>query len=300
MSCCSRLMCNMVSKRGIAFVLFLACTSSLLAAEPLQLTRDGRAKQDPVFAPEGEAIDFAVYETQIQMSLMRLTLADGKQSRLHPQANTNEFEPGYSRQGTHIAFVQSRGNLNLKLVIRDLKTKQDAVFDAGGGFSGMHCPAFQPGTDRVFLSLPAKGGQQLVSLNLQGQDRREITTWSGITNWPSFSPTGRELVFGSSRDGDFEIYLMQADGTNLMRLTEQPGRDVRPRFSPDGSQIAFVSIRDGNSEVYVMGRLGSHLRRVTNHPERDDYPNWTPDGKQLVFVSERGGKSDLYLVDVPD
>lgn len=272
----------------------------LCAAEPRQLTHDGRAKQDPVFEPAGEAVDFAVYESPIQISLMRLRLSDGGQTRIHPKANASEFELAYSRNGSHLAFVQSRGNLNLKLVIQDLKTGQEAVFDAGGGFSGMHSPAFQPGTDRVVLSLPAKGGQQLVSLNLQAQDRKELTTWSGITNWPSFSPDGREVLFASSRDGDFEIYLMQTDGSNLRRLTESPGRDVRPRFSPDGRQIAFVSVRDGNSEVYVMDRSGNQVRRVTNHPERDDYPAWHPEGRQLVFAAERLGKTDLYLVDVPE
>ena len=270
------------------------------AGEPRQLTHDGRAKQDPVFDPSGEAVDFAVFESRIQISLMRLRLADGEQTRINPKANASEFEPAYSLNGSHLAFVQSRGNLNLKLVIRDLKTGQEAIFDAGGGFSGMHSPAFQPGTDRVFLSLPAKGGQQLVSLNLQAQDRKEITTWSGITNWPSFSPDGREVLFASSKEGDYEIYVMHTDGSNLRRLTESPGRDIRPQFSPDGRQVAFVSVRDGNSEVYVMDRAGNQVRRVTNHPERDDYPIWHPQGRQLVLAAERSGKTDLYLVDVPD
>lgn len=283
-------------------VLTCLCGSSsfpLAAGEPRQLTHDGRAKQDPVFAPQGDAVDFAVYDSPIQISLMRLRLSDGEQTRINPKANTSEFEPAYSRSGSHMSFVQSRGNLNLKLIIRDLKTGQDSVFDPGGGFSGMHSPAFQPGTDRVFISIPGKGGQQLASVNLQGQDRREVTTWSGFTNWPSFSPDGREVLFASSKDGDFEIYVMNTDGSNLRRLTESPGRDTRPQFSPDGSQISFVSVRDGNTEVYVMDRYGNRVRRLTNHPERDDFPAWHPDGHRLVLMSERLGKTDLYLVDVP-
>ncbi len=285
---------------SIILLLIAGSFAALGADEPRRLTHDGRAKQDPVFAQQGEVVDFAVYESQIQISLVRLQLSNGDQTRINPQANSSEFEPAYSRNGSHMAFVQSRGNLNLKLVIRDLKTGQEAVFDAGGGFSGMHSPAFQPGTDRVFFSLPAKGGQQLASINLQAQDRRDFTTWAGITNWPSFSPDGREVLFSSSKDGDFEIYVMGTDGANLRRLTESTGRDTRPQFSPDGSQICFVSVRDGNPEVYVMDRHGTRVRRVTNHPERDDYPCWHPNGRQLVLMSERMGKSDLYLVDVEE
>lgn len=280
--------------------IWLCSLTAGIAAEPTALTRDGRAKQDPVFTPAGDALDFTVYETPIQMSLFRLNLATGSQSRLHPSANVNEFEVCHSRNGSHIAFVQSRGNLNLKLVIRELKTNQDSVFDPGSGFNGMHSPTFNPAMDRVVFSQPGKGGQQLVSVNLQGQDKQEITAWAGITNWPNFSPDGKDLLFASSRDGDFEIYLMEPNGSNLRRLTEQPGRDIRPRFSPDGRQIAFVSVRDGNSEIYVMTRDGSNVRRVTNHPERDDYPNWHPNGRQLVWAAERNGKIDFYLGDVPD
>lgn len=307
MSCCStaplvrRLSTGRVRGTVSAFVLVMVGSFSLaMAGEPRRLTHDGRAKQDPVFAPQGEAVDFAVYESQIQISLIRLQLSNGEQTRINPKANSSEFEPAYSRNGSHMAFVQSRGNLNLKLVIRDLKTGQEAVFDAGGGFSGMHSPAFRPGADRVFFSIPAKGGQQLVSVNLQAQDRQEVTTWAGITNWPTFSHDGREVLFASSKDGDFEIYVMAADGTNLRRLTESTGRDTRPQFSPDGSLISFVSVRDGNPEVYVMDRNGNQVRRVTNHPERDDYPCWHPNGRQLVLMSERLGKLDLYLVDVDE
>jgi Tol biopolymer transport system component len=275
-------------------LLCCAFAVSAVAAEPRQLTYDGVAKQDVVFVPGGAALVFATYETSIQISLMQLRLADGTVQRLHPNANTAEFEAGYSPDGRYYAFVQSRGNLSLKLVIRDTKEGQDAIFDPGGGFAGMHNPAFAPDLSRIVFSQPGKGGQQLVSCNLQGQDRRELTQFPGLTNWPSFSPDGQQLLFGSSRDGDFEIYLMRADGTQLRRLTESPGRDIRPRFSPDGSQIAFTSVRDGNPEIYVMQADGSHPRRITQSPERDDAPCWHPDGQHLLHVSERNGKFDIY------
>jgi len=285
----------------IVFQFFGGALAHSLCAEavPIALTHDGRAKQDPVFSPTGEFLDFTVYETQIQMSLIRLNLSNGVQTRFNPAANTNEFELGYSRTGSHAAFVQSRGNLNLKLVIRDLTSGQDAVFDPGGGFNGMHCPTFTPAGDRVLFSQPGKGGQQLVSVNLQGQDRKEITTWAGMTNWPTFSPDGKDLLFASSRDGDFDLYLMGPDGGNLRRLTEGGGRDIRPRFSPDGRQIVFVSVRDGNSEIYVMTRDGTNVRRITNNVERDDYPLWHPNGLQIIWVAERGGKMDFYQLEVP-
>ena len=108
------------------------------------------------------------------------------------------------------------------------------------------------------------------------------------------------MVFGSTRDGNYEIYTADTTGERVVRLTRHPRQDIRPRVSSDGKQIAFTSNRDGNYEIYVMPLNGQHPRRVTQHPERDDYPAWHPDGR-LAFVAERRGRFDIHLVEVaPD
>ncbi len=273
--------------------------ATLVDAEPpRQLTRDGRQCFDPVFVNGGKEIVFTVLASPTQTSLMRLRLADGALEKLHPDATTSEFEAAFSADGRYYAYVQSRGNLNLKLVIRDTKLQKDAVFDPGGGFAGMRRPSFSPDGSRVFYSIPTAAGQQIASCDNQGQGRVDLTR-EGLNNWPAVSPDGKTIAFSSSRDGDFEIYLMAADGSNLRRLTRSPGIDCRAGWSPDGKRLAFTSNRDGNYEIYVMNADGSDVRRVTDNPERDDYAAWHPDGRRLVFVGERAGKFDLYLVAVP-
>src|SRR5262245_7339580 len=126
-----------------------------------QLTRDGRLKMDPVFLRGGEEMVFTLQETPAQMSLMRLKLADGSVERLHPQATASEFEAAFSPDGRYCVFVQSRANLNLKLVIRDTKLGRDAVFDAGGGFAGMRRPSVAPDGNRVVFSIPSPTGQHI-------------------------------------------------------------------------------------------------------------------------------------------
>ncbi len=253
---------------------------------------------DPVFLRGGEELVYTIQESATQMSLMRLRLADGISERLHPQAITNEFEVTFTPDGRWCAFVQSKGNLSLKMVIRDTKQNRDAVFDPGGGFAGMRRPSFAPDGSRVIFSIAASNGQQIHSVNAEGQDRKPLTA-NAFNSWPAFSPDGKSIAFGSNRHGDYDIYVMAADGSNVRRLTKSPGLDMRPAWSPDGQRLAFVSNRDGNYEIYVMRADGSNVRRVTNHPERDDYPSWHPDGKRLAIVSERAGKFDLHLVDVP-
>jgi Tol biopolymer transport system component len=231
------------------------------------------------------------------MSLMRLKLADGSVERLHSQATTSEFEPAFTPDGSLYCFVQNRSNLNLKLVIRDTKQNKDSLFDPGGGFAGMRRPTIAPDGSRIVFSLANATGQQLLSVNNQGQDRKDLTKTS-LNHWPAFSPDGKHIAFGSSRDGPFEIYLMDTDGGNVRRLTKGKALNMRPAWSPDGKQIAFTSNRDGNYEIYVMDAEGGNVRRITRNAERDDYPAWHPDGKRLVMVCERAGRSDLYLVEM--
>src|SRR5262249_26344343 len=109
-----------------------------------QLTRDGRQCMDPVFIRGGAELVFTVLESPTQTSLMRLKLAAGTADRLHPQATTAEFEAAFSPDGRYCAFVQSRANLNLKLILRDTQLNKDAVFDPGGGFAGMRRPSIAP------------------------------------------------------------------------------------------------------------------------------------------------------------
>jgi TolB protein len=264
---------------------------------PRQLTTDGRLKTDPVFVRDGTEIVYAALEAPNLLALMRLKLADGTTERLHPQATTSEFEAAFSPDGRHYAFLQNRGNLNLKLVIRDTRENKDAVFDPGGGFASLRRPGFLAGAGRVVFSIPTANGQAIASVNLQGGDRRDLLT-GGLNNWPAVAPDGGRIAFTSNRDGDFDVWVMNADGGAARNLTRRPGLDLRPSWSPDGRRLAFTSNRGGAYGLFVMPAEGGTAVAVPGHGERDDYAAWHPDGRRLVFVAERGGKCDLYLTEV--
>src|SRR5262245_43390097 len=134
-------------------------------SEAQRLTTDGRLKNDPVFVRGGEEVVFTLLETPAQLRLMRLRLADGSVERLHPQATTSEFEATFAADGSAYAFVQSRGNLNLKLVIRDTRDGRDAIFDPGGGFACVRRPTFHPRAEGVAFAIPTASGQEIAAVD---------------------------------------------------------------------------------------------------------------------------------------
>ncbi len=263
-------------------------------SKPVRLTTDGKLKQDPVYRRDGDLV-YTLLESPILMRLMRLKAGEKKPVVLHSDATTNEFEATFTAEGSHYAFVQSRGNLNMKLVIRDTATSKDSVFDPGGGFAAVRRPSFHPKGDRVGFAIPSANGQEIATVGRDGTDRKKLTS-GGINNWPAYSPDGSRIAFCSSRDGEFDLYVMNADGTDVKRVVKLNGMQARPCWSPDGKRIAFTWNADGRYDIHAANLDGTGLRRLTDGFERADYPTWHPDGTALAFVGELSGRFDLYRV----
>jgi len=264
--------------------------------DPVRLTTDGVFKSDPVFLKDGAEIVYTLLESPTQMRLMKLKLADRTVTKLHADATTNEFEASFTADASLYAFVQSRGNLNMKMVIRDAATGKDSVFDPGGGFAGVRRPAFHPKGERVAFAIPGETGQEIAAVSRAGTDKTTLTT-GGINNWPVYSPDGTKIAFSSSREGSFDLWVINADGSKARPVIKLDGMQMRPCWSPDGTMLAFTSNHGGdrNYNVWIVALDGTGLTRVTDHAERDDYPAFHPNGKQIVYVGERQGKFDLYL-----
>ena len=112
-----------------------------------------------------------------------------------------------------------------------------------------------------------------------------------------------DLVFVSTRDGDYAIYGMSASGGGEHRLTDAHGDpstpqgllfQIEPAWSPDGSTIAFASKRRGNLDLYAMGADGNGTRRLTSTKEDDAQPTFSPDGDRIAFT--RGTPSRLFVM----
>tara|TARA_B100000700_G_scaffold45288_1_gene47357 strand:+ start:398 stop:1264 length:867 start_codon:yes stop_codon:yes gene_type:complete len=266
------------------------------ALEPIRLTTDGRMKFTPVFVDGGESLTYVDFENPKVFRLKSLDWKTKKETVIHEAAPAPEFDPAYSADGNHFAFLRATGGLQVSLVIRNRKSNEEVLIKPEPGFSGYRTPAIAPDSSAMLFSFANNFGQDIFRVDMKGEGRTALTGTKGINVWPSYSPDGKKVLFTSTRDGNYELYEMKPDGSEIKRLTNSPYQDIRGQYSPDGKQIAFVSHRDGNAEIYICAADGSGLRRITNHEERDDYPTWHPDGNQLVCVAEREGSHDLYLL----
>jgi TolB protein len=127
-----------------------------------------------------------------------------------------------------------------------------------------------------------------------GGNKRQLTRAGQLSEYPTWSPSGRELAFNGIRGGNFEIMRISARGGRERNLTNHPADDKWPDWSPDGKRIAFV--RD--DDVFVMRADGRDVRNVSRTPDLyENHPEWTPDGRLSFLQHGESGPVHVRVLD---
>ena len=72
---------------------------------------------------------------------------------------------------------------------------------------------------------------------------RRLTSFSGQTTDPHFSPDGKWVAFSGEYAGNVDVYVVASEGGEPKRLTWHPGADVVQGWTPDGKSVLFASSR---------------------------------------------------------
>ncbi len=150
----------------------------------------------------------------------------------------------------------------------------------------------------VAVTTSGSDGHRTVLVSPDGKTQTLLFKRAGVDFSPIWSPGGRKIVFVSTRDGNFELYVMNADRSNQTRLTTHAGADTVPSFTADGSQIEFIRETSGTSEIFIMDADGSDQHALGNFT--GSYPSWSPDGTKLAYAAFTPGTDyDIWVSD-PD
>lgn len=128
----------------------------------------------------------------------------------------------------------------------------------------------------------------------------ELTLGSNLNRDFDWSPDGRSLLFTTSRDGNYEIYLANAVNGGLINITAHASGDVYPKWSPDGRQFAFVSDRNGAAALYTAGIDGQNIRKLAVLPSIQTDMRWSPDGTCIAYLASTSDTLVLHVINIAD
>ena len=111
------------------------------------------------------------------------------------------------------------------------------------------------------------------------------------------APNMPKIIFGTSRDGNRELYLMNPDGSEQVNITNHRADDVGGTWSPTGEQILFASDRDRGEgwDLYLMDADGKNVQPVFEKSAARSHPTWSPDGTYIAYRRIVGGVGYVYI-----
>jgi Tol biopolymer transport system component len=131
--------------------------------------------------------------------------------------------------------------------------------------------------------------------------KTRLTFGSSLTALPVWSPDGRQVAFGSVRNGTMEIYVKAANGTGGEEALMSPGQQRAPAdWSPDGRYLLFGQ-RGASGPTAVMARpmRGDQKPFVVLSGSIGITPvpltTFSPDGRWIAYSSEESGRSEVYV-----
>lgn len=156
--------------------------------------------------------------------------------------------PSWSPDNSELVYSSTRaGDRRTRIYIRTLATGVEQ--DLGLGKD----PTWSPSGDQLVYNGVSSAGDDpgLYLMERSGGNRRRLSD-NGNDLRPVWTPDGSDVIFMSTRSGNWEIFRLSLDTGSLLQLTDNPAQDGLPAVSPDGKYVAFASDRGGVWRLYVV------------------------------------------------
>ena len=175
---------------------------------------------------------------------------------------------------------------------------------------------------RIYFVSDRSGHKEIWSMNYDGSDQKQFTSYRTITTFPVVSPDGTKIAFttypllASSRAaaesfrsiptpkenlGQPQIYIHSLEtGRKLVYYNQQASFNAASDFTPDNRHLLTYSSAGGHETAIFMTDLdGSNIHRLTHSGSIDVEAKVNPkSGAEIVFVSGRGGMPQLYRMSI--
>lgn len=266
-----------------AIALLASCRDTNIAGP------DAGARGRVLFASNRTAGNFDIYSIGGDGGGARRLTTDGR----------NDLAPTSSRDGSRVAWERELAGPNgiesVEIWVMNADGSGARAVVANG--SENRSPSWGAGDSSLYYASFVTGNWEIFRIDLASGTTTNLTNDPFADQHPRVAPDGRQVVFHTNRDVQFEIYVMAADGGAPRNLSNDPEDDRYPSWSADGSRIVWSRFVD-SFDLFTMRADGGDQRLVATTPFQELGASWAPDGSALVVQTNRFPPAGLEIIEI--
>ena len=211
--------------------------------------------------------------------------------------------PSVSESGTLTFLDSSSASGARSLAWRDRQGSLIALVGQPQGY--MNMPSLSPDGRRVAVRSRESGAQDIWVQDLVRSTKTRLTFNTRINVQPTWSPSGRDVLYESRATGKVTIESKPADGTGeAIILVESPSILANPAWSPDGRYVVYQNNNpEGVTDIHYLeappNGTTSEPVAFLDTPARERVPKVSPDGRFLAYLSDESGRDEVYVRPFP-
>lgn len=128
-----------------------------------------------------------------------------------------QYDPTWSTDGKHIAYISGHGYQTHELYVIDFDGNNKRQFTDNKALELL--PVFSPDNKQIAYVSDITGNYEIWLMDINGSNKKQLTNYDGIDTRPCWSADGKQILFVSNRSGTQQLWLMNKDGRNPRQLT---------------------------------------------------------------------------------
>jgi len=135
--------------------------------------------------------------------------------------------------------------------------------------------------------------------DIQRDAMKRLTFNPAIDAIPIWSPDGAHILFGSSRNQKFDLFVKNADGGQEEKLLGFDNSNKDDKYPHDWSRDGKYILYTRGAELWVATLPELTARSFLVLPGIIRNAQFSPDGKWVAYASNESGKFEVYVTSFP-